>query len=75
MCGGGDDRRGVGGQILDGIDHAEYLGPPAVIADAPRDGAVDDGARSRLDHQVAGDRAVQDQLDAALQGAPWVMRP
>lgn len=42
MGGGVDDRYGVRGKVFDGIDKAEDFGAPALVADASRDGAVDD---------------------------------
>src|SRR3546814_3450632 len=67
MGGGVDDRYGVRGKVFDAINKAEYLGSPALVANTPGDCAVDDGARSWLKDQVAGDCAMQDQLDAAAQ--------
>src|SRR3546814_6223650 len=67
MGGGVDDRYGVRGEVFDAINKAEYLGSPALVANTPGDCAVDDGARSWLKDQVAGDCAMQDQLDAAAQ--------
>src|SRR3546814_12468998 len=62
MGGGVDDRYGVRGKVFDAINKAEYLGSPALVANTPGDCAVDDGARSWLKDQVAGDCAMQDQL-------------
>lgn len=73
MCRRVNDRRGIRGQVLDGIGHAEHFDPAAMIVDAPRDGAVDDRPQSRLNRKVAGDRAVQDQLNSSRKVAPWVM--
>src|SRR3546814_3957559 len=70
MGGGVDDRYGVRGKVFDAINKAEYLGSPALVANTPGDCAVDDGARSWLQDQVAGDCAMQDQLDAAAQRRP-----
>src|SRR3546814_19705186 len=67
MGGGVDDRYGVRGKVFDAINKAEYLGSPALVANTPGDCAVDDGARSWLKDQVAGDCVMQDQLDAAAQ--------
>src|SRR3546814_6395236 len=67
MGGGGEDRYGVRGKVFDAINKAEYLGSPALVANTPGDCAVDDCARSWLKDQVAGDCAMQDQLDAAAQ--------
>src|SRR3546814_13468735 len=67
MGGGVDDRYGVRGKVFDAINKAEYLGSHALVANTPGDCAVDDGARSWLKDQVAGDCAMQAQLDAAAQ--------
>src|SRR3546814_8565970 len=67
MGGGVDDRYGVRGKVFDAINKAEYLGSPALVANTPGDCAVDDGARSWLKDQVAGDCAMQDPLAAAAQ--------
>src|SRR3546814_12584306 len=67
MGGGVDDRYGVRGKVFDAINKAEYLGSPALVANTPGDCAVDDGARSWIKDQVAGDCAMQDQIKSAAQ--------